>query len=65
VHDHGAGAFVEIARAAGPALLVPFTRAAVPVVDLAGRRLVVVPPAEEVVPPSAQGDGAGAEGAAA
>jgi 16S rRNA processing protein RimM len=41
VHDHGAGTFLEV----GP-LLLPFTRAAVPVVDLAAGRLVVVPPAE-------------------
>jgi 16S rRNA processing protein RimM len=60
VHNHGAGAFLEIARASGPPLLVPFTRAAVPVVDVAARRLVVAPPAEEIVPPSA-----GLEGAAA
>jgi len=60
VHDHGAGAFLEVAREGGPALLLPFTRAAVPVVDLAARRLVVVPPAEEVVPPSAAREGAAA-----
>jgi 16S rRNA processing protein RimM len=60
VHDHGAGAFLEIARERGPALLVPFSRVAVPVIDLAARRLVVDPPAEVVVP-----QGAGAEEAAA
>lgn len=59
VHDHGAGAFLEITRAAGPALLVPFTRAAVPEVSLAERRLVVAPPAEEIVRPSS-GKGAAA-----
>ncbi len=41
VHDHGAGAFLEV----GP-MMVPFTRAAVPEIDLAGRRIVIVPPAE-------------------
>jgi 16S rRNA processing protein RimM len=51
VNDHGAGAFLEIDTGAQP-LLLPFTRAAVPVVDLAGRRIVVDPPAEVVVPPS-------------
>ncbi|WP_144299468.1 ribosome maturation factor RimM [Elioraea rosea] len=60
VHDHGAGAFLEIPREAGPALLLPFTRAAVPVVDLAARRVTVAPPAEEIVPPSAEGSGEGA-----
>jgi 16S rRNA processing protein RimM len=41
VHDYGAGASLEIG-----ALLVPFTRACVPEVDVAARRLTVVPPAE-------------------
>lgn len=45
VHDYGAGASLEI----GP-LLVPFTRACVPVVDIAGRRVVVAPPAEILAP---------------
>ncbi|HEX9647805.1 MAG TPA: ribosome maturation factor RimM [Alphaproteobacteria bacterium] len=43
VHDFGAGAVIEIATAAG-AVMVPFTRAAVPVVDLAHGRLVIEPP---------------------
>ena len=41
VHDYGAGASLEIARADAPALLVPFTRAAVPVVDVSEGRLIV------------------------
>ena len=41
VHDHGAGTFLEIGQS-----LVPFTRAAVPVVDIAAGRLTVAPPAE-------------------
>jgi 16S rRNA processing protein RimM len=45
VHDFGAGDVIEIARAAGPPVLVPFTRAAVPVVDIAAGRIVVDPPA--------------------
>lgn len=55
VHDHGAGAFLEIAPpAAGrESLLVPFSRASVPLVDLARRRLVVVQRGEVVVPPAA------------
>ena len=65
VNDHGAGAFLEIdmataGKGAQP-LLLPFTRAAVPVVDLAGGRVVIVPPEEVVVPPSADAP----EGAAA
>jgi 16S rRNA processing protein RimM len=46
VHDYGGGVSLEIARAEAPALLVPFTRAAVPAVDLAAGRLTIVPPAE-------------------
>ena len=41
VHDYGAGASLEIG-----ALLLPFTRACVPDVDIAGGRLTVVPPVE-------------------
>ncbi len=45
VHNHGAGDLLEIA---GPGLknpaLLPFTRAAVPTVDLAARRIVADPP---------------------
>jgi len=43
VHDYGAGASLEIEREGAP-LVVPFTRAAVPVVDVAGGRIVVDPP---------------------
>jgi 16S rRNA processing protein RimM len=44
VHDFGAGDMLEIARDMGAPVLVPFTRAVVPVVDLAGRRVVIDPP---------------------
>jgi 16S rRNA processing protein RimM len=44
VHDFGAGDMLEIARDAGQPVLVPFTRAIVPVVDLAGGRVVIDPP---------------------
>ncbi|MGV8841538.1 MAG: ribosome maturation factor RimM, partial [Bauldia sp.] len=43
VHNHGAGDLLEIAPDGGETLLVPFTRAAVPVVDVSSRRLVVSP----------------------
>jgi 16S rRNA processing protein RimM len=45
VHDHGAGDLLEVARPGAESLLLPFTRAAVPTVDLAARRIVVDPPA--------------------
>lgn len=57
VHDHGAGAFLEIAGDGTP-LLLPFTSTCVPVVDIAGGRLVASPPEEIVVPASAEGDAA-------
>jgi 16S rRNA processing protein RimM len=46
VHDYGAGTSLEVARENAPPLLVPFTRAAVPEVDVAAGRLTVVPPDE-------------------
>jgi 16S rRNA processing protein RimM len=44
VHDFGAGDLLEVKPAAGPSLLLPFTKAAVPVVDLAAARLVAALP---------------------
>jgi 16S rRNA processing protein RimM len=44
VHDHGAGDLIEVERPGAAAVLIPFTRAAVPTVDLAARRMVVDPP---------------------
>lgn len=47
VHDYGGGTSLEIAPGA---LIVPFTKAAVPQVDVAAGRVVVVPPVEVVAP---------------
>ena len=60
VHDFGAGDVIEIDRPAAPPALVPFTRAAVPLVDLAAGRLVIDPPPGllDAIPEDAQ---AGAE----
>jgi 16S rRNA processing protein RimM len=44
VHDFGAGDVIEIAREVGQPVLVPFTRGAVPVVDIAGGKIVIDPP---------------------
>jgi 16S rRNA processing protein RimM len=45
VHNFGAGDLLEVApEAGGPTVLVPFTKAIVPVVDIAARRLVIDPP---------------------
>ena len=44
IHDFGAGDMLELARAAAPPVMVPFTRAIVPIVDIAAGRLVIDPP---------------------
>ena len=44
VHDFGAGDSLEIERAEGGIVLVPFTSATVPVVDITAGRLVLEPP---------------------
>lgn len=41
VHDYGAGASLEIDRGSGAPVLVPFTRVAVPVVDIGAGCLIV------------------------
>jgi 16S rRNA processing protein RimM len=46
VHDYGGGTSLEISAPGGSPLLVPFTKAAVPVVDVAAGHVVIVPPAE-------------------
>lgn len=45
VANYGAGDVLEVRPDRGASILVPFTRAVVPVVDLAARRVVVDPPA--------------------
>jgi 16S rRNA processing protein RimM len=44
VENYGAGDLIEIERASGGAVLVPFTRTAVPEIDLKARRVVIDPP---------------------
>jgi 16S rRNA processing protein RimM len=51
VEDFGAGSVITLRDANGREMLIPFTKAAVPVVEIAAGRIVVAPPAEEVVPP--------------
>lgn len=67
VHTLGAGEVLEIQpplRAGRRTLLIPFTRAAVPVVDLAGGQVTIDPPKEIEARPedeegaSSEGDGA-------
>ena len=42
--NHGAGDILEVARPGGASILIPFTRAAVPLVDIGARRIVADPP---------------------
>jgi 16S rRNA processing protein RimM len=44
VFDFGGGPSLEIENEAGKTILVPFTTAAVPAIDVAGGKLVVTPP---------------------
>jgi 16S rRNA processing protein RimM len=46
VPNYGGGDLLEIAPPRGPTVLLPFTRAFVPAVDLASRRAVIDPPHE-------------------
>jgi 16S rRNA processing protein RimM len=60
VHDYGAGASLEIAThgtaGSGASLIVPFTAACVPTVDLPAGQLVVALPNEIIVAPDASAD---------
>ena len=46
IHNFGAGDIIEIAPAQGPTMLLPFTNAVVPTVDIAGGRVVIELPQE-------------------
>jgi len=46
IHDFGAGTIIEIAPPHGSTLLLPFTNAVVPTVDLAAGRVVIELPGE-------------------
>ncbi len=46
IHDFGAGTIIEIAPPEGNSLLLPFTNAVVPIVDIKGGRVVIEMPGE-------------------
>ncbi len=48
IHDFGAGILIEIAPPHGATMLLPFTNAVVPTVDLTGGRVVIELPSEIV-----------------
>jgi 16S rRNA processing protein RimM len=56
VHDFGAGDLLEIRTAEGELVLLPFTEAAVPVVDIAAGRVVIDPPPGLLDAPEDTGD---------
>jgi 16S rRNA processing protein RimM len=47
VTNYGAGDLIEIAPTRGSTILIPFTRSAIPEIDVAAGRVVVVPPETE------------------
>ncbi len=51
VSDHGAGDILEVATPGGGEMLLPFTRAVVPTVDLASGRIVADPPEDAAADP--------------
>ncbi len=55
VLDAGAGTSLELETANGP-VLVPFTKASVPLVDIAGGRVVIDPPDGLLEPAEPEGD---------
>ncbi len=46
VHNFGAGDLIEIEPAGGTTIMLPFSESTVPVVDIAGGRIVVEPPVD-------------------
>jgi 16S rRNA processing protein RimM len=51
IHDFGGGDVLEIGGATGRSFMVPFSRAAVPVVDREGGRILLDPVAAGIEPP--------------
>lgn len=60
--DFGAGDLIEVERTGRSSVFVPFTRAVVPTVDIAGGRLVIDPPAGLFDEPGPDDDRDEAEG---
>jgi 16S rRNA processing protein RimM len=57
VFDFGAGEVLDIERKGEASLMVPFTKAVVPVVDVSGGRVVVDPPEYTEAKEDGEGDG--------
>lgn len=61
VHDFGAGVMLEVVLPTGRGVMVPFTREAVPVVDVKGGRVGIDPPLGLLEDPAPEGEGEGRE----
>ena len=61
VQNFGAGDMLEVEGEAGESLLFAFTREAVPVVDIAGGKVIVAPPEEIEAEPPEGGGNAGSD----
>jgi len=57
VHDFGAGTILEVTGGDFGVVMVPFSRAAVPTVDVAGGRIVIDPPAGLLEPAEPEATG--------
>ncbi len=57
LHDFGAGDVIEIALAEGGVVVLPFTEAVTPEIDLDAGRMVIVPPRELAADDAPDGDG--------
>ncbi len=57
LQNFGAGDILEVKPPTGDTLLLPFTRTVVPMVDLAGGRVIVVPPEETQAEPDPESKG--------
>lgn len=60
IHNFGAGDIIEIAPPKGPTMLLPFSNAVVPEVDIAGGRVVIALPQEiegDDAPPATAAEG--------
>jgi len=53
LHDFGGGEMLEVMLPERRSIMVPFTKALVPVVDVAGGRIVADPPEDLLAPPDA------------
>ncbi|WP_142849623.1 ribosome maturation factor RimM [Telmatospirillum sp. J64-1] len=61
IYDFGAGDVIEIGRNDGTVIMLPFTKAVVPMVDVKAGRLVVEPPPEVEAKPEGGAEEAGEE----